>query len=159
MSKIDQYIKEGKTIVTVDESGFEENMYRSHGYSHRGKRCMGLESWHPSKRINAIGALIGKELVTVSLFEFNINTQIFNSWVEQDLLPKLTGVCVIVLDNAAFHKSPLLLKMVTQKGHILEYLPPYSPDLSPIEPKWQQAKSKMRRYGCDIDTLFQVHMA
>ena len=156
---MDQYIKDGKTIVTVDESGFEENMYRSHGYSQLGERCIGIESWHPSKRTNVIGALIGNQLVTVALFEFNINTEIFNSWVEHDLLPKLTGVCVIVLDNAAFHKSPLLLKMITQKGHVLEYLPPYSPDFSPTEPKWQQAKSRKRKYKCDIDTLFREYMA
>jgi len=40
-------------------------------------------------------------------------------------------------------------------GHILEYLPPYSPDLNPIEHKWAQAKSARRKHSCDIDTLFK----
>ena len=41
--------------------------------------------------------------------------------------------------------------MIEKAGHILEYLPPYSPDLNPIEPKWSQAKSRRRKYRCDVD--------
>ena len=55
----------------MDKSGFEENMYRSHGCSQQGGLCMGIKSWHPSKRTNVIGALIGDHLVMVALFEFN----------------------------------------------------------------------------------------
>ena len=44
---------------------------------------------------------------------------------------------------------------IEDNGHFLEYLPPYSPDLNPIEHKWAQAKSKRRKYQCDIDTLFK----
>ena len=101
---------------------------------------------------------MGKKLLTVSLFECNINTAIFNSWVEQDLIPKLPTNSVVVMDNAGFHKSPDLKVMIEKAGHKLEYLPVYSPDLNPIEPKWAQAKSKRRKYRCDIDTLFQEYM-
>ena len=62
---------------------------------------------------------------------------------------------VLIMDNAGFHKSPLLLEMIEKAGHKLEYLPAYSPDLNPIEPKWAQSKSKRRKYKCDIDVLFQ----
>jgi transposase len=57
------------------------------------------------------------------------------------------------MDNAAFHKNEDLRTMVEKAGHIIEYLPPYSPDLNSIEPKWSQAKSRRRKYHCDIDTL------
>lgn len=133
-------------------------MPRTHGYSQQGKRCYDLHDWHPTKRTNVIGALMGKTLLTVSLFECNINTAIFNSWVEQDLIPKLPKNSVIVMDNAGFHKSLDLRDTIEKAGHVLEYLPPYSPDLNPIEPKWHQAKSKRRKYGCDIITLFQKYM-
>jgi transposase len=115
--------------------------------------------WHPSKRTNVIGALVGKSLLTVSIFECNVNTSVFNSWVEQDLIPKLPINSVVVTDNASFHKSPLLKTMIEKAGHILEYLPPYSPDLNPIEPKWSQAKSRRRKYRCDVDTLFEKYMS
>ena len=131
---------------------------RTHGYSAKGKRCHDVHDWHPSKRTNVIGALVGKSLLTVSIFECNINTSVFNSWVEQDLIPKLPNNSVVVTDNASFHKSPLLKTMIEKAGHILEYLPPYSPDLNPIEPKWSQAKARRRKYRCDLDTLFEKCM-
>ena len=62
------------------------------------------------------------------------------------------------MDNAGFHKSLDLRVMIEKAGHVLEYLPTYSPDLNPIESKWSQAKSKRRKYDCDIDTLFQKYM-
>jgi len=135
------------------------NAPRTHGYSVKGKRCYGVHDWHPSKRTNVIGALVGKSLLTVSLFDCNVNTSIFNGWVEQDLIPKLANNSVVVTDNATFHKSPYLKTMIEKAGHILEYLPPYSPDLNPIEPKWAQAKSRRRKYRCDVDTLFEKYMS
>ena len=134
------------------------NAPRTHGYSVKGKRCYGVHDWHPSKRTNVIGALVDKSLLTVSIFECNVNTAIFNAWVEQDLIPKLPHNSVVVMDNASFHKSPNLKIMIEKAGHILEYLPPYSPDLNPIEPKWFQAKSRRRKYLCDVDTLFEKYM-
>ena len=94
-------------------------MPRTHGYSVKGTRCYDVQDWQPGKRTNVIGALIGKSLLTVSLFECNINTTIFNSWVEQDLIPKLPKNSVIVMDNAGFHKSPDLRVIIENAGHIL----------------------------------------
>ena len=62
-------------------------------------------------------------------------------------------------DNASFHKSLHLKTMIEKAGHILEYLPPYSPDLNPIEPKWSQAKSRRRKYRCDVEALFEKYMS
>ena len=65
---------------------------------------------------------------------------------------------VIVMDNASFHKRNDMIEAIEQAGHQLEYLPPYSPDLNPIEKKWAQAKAIRRRTHCDVDTLFSEHM-
>ena len=94
---------------------------RTHGYSTKGKRCYGVHDWHPSKRTNVIGALVGKSLLTVSIFDCNVNTAIFNGWVEQDLIPKLPNNSVVVTDNASFHKSPHLKTMIEKAGHILDW--------------------------------------
>ena len=61
------------------------------------------------------------------------------------------------MDNAAFHKGKAMQQQIKTAGHILEYLPPYSPDLNPIEHKWAQAKSKRRKYRCGIDELFKEY--
>lgn len=153
--KINDYQAEGFDIVYLDESGFAHDMPRTHGYAPIGQRCYGTQDWGSRGRTNVIGALIGQRLLTVSLFKTYVDTLIFDSWLAQDLLPKLPKQCVIVMDNAAFHKSLTTRKLIEADGHILEYLPPYSPDLNPIENKWAQAKAIRRAHQCAIDELFQ----
>ena len=130
-------------------------MPRTHGYSARGKRCFGKHDWGAKGRTNAIGALLDKSLLTVSLFEHNIDTKIFTYWIKRDLIPKLPDGSVIVLDNATFHKNKEMQDYIRGAGYTLEYLPVYSPDLNPIEHKWAQAKSIRRKYQCNIDQLFR----
>ena len=139
--------------------GFEQSMPRTHGYSPIGKRCHDTHDWHAKGRINAIGAIISFALVTVSLFEGNINADIFYAWLTQDLLPKLPDNAVIIMDNASFHKRVDILDAIEQTTGTLEFLPPYSPDLNPIERKWAQAKAIRRKYRCDVDTLFCNHFS
>jgi len=62
------------------------------------------------------------------------------------------------MDNAGFHKSPLLLEMIEKAGYKLEYLPAYSPDLNLIESKWAESKSKRRKYKCDIDNCNKEYL-
>ena len=132
-------------------------MPRTHGYSLKGQRCYGQRAWGERGRINAIGAVLNNQLITVSLFEGTINAATFNSWIEQDLIPKLPATSVVVMDNAAFHKDKVMQQQLSLAGFTLEYLPPYSPDLNPIEQKWAQAKSIRRKNNCSIDELFKVH--
>ena len=73
----------------------------------------------------------------------------------QDLLPKIQEKSVIVMDNATFHKRKDIVQAIKDQGHILEWLPPYSPDLNPIEQKWAQAKSIKRKQQYTIENLFK----
>ena len=129
-------------------------MPRTHGYSLKGQRCFGTQDWGAKGRTNAIGALLDNKLITLSLFDHNIDTITFKTWVELDLLPKLPSNSIIVMDNATFHKNVEMQHQIKQSGHTLEYLPVYSPDLNDIEHKWAQAKSIRRKFSCDIDSLF-----
>lgn len=130
-------------------------MPRTHGYSPKGRRCYGKQDWGAKGRTNVIGALLAGVLLTVSLFQMTINTEVFTIWVAHDLLPKLPAKSVVIMDNASFHKGSKMQKMLEEAGHILFYLPPYSPDLNPIEKKWAQAKAIRRRVGGHIHELFQ----
>lgn len=152
---IQRYQDEGRPIVSIDESGFAEDMPRTHGYALKGKRCYGKQDWGAKGRTNVIAALLGGMLLSISLFTSSINTLVFTSWIEQDLLPKLPAKSVLILDNATFHKGVSMQKVLTEAGHTLLYLPPYSPDLNPIEKKWAQAKSRRRKLRCDVHQLFQ----
>ena len=105
-----------------------------------------------------IGALLLGTLLTISLFQTTVNTEIFTSWVIQDLIPKLPPRSVVILDNATFHKGAVMQKAIADAGHTLLYLPPYSPDFNPIEKKWAQAKTIRRRVGGSIEELFKKHV-
>ena len=129
-------------------------MPRTHGYAPKGARCYGTKDWNAKGRTNVIGALLGGVLLNVCLFDANINADAFHAWVEQQLLPCLPANAVVVMDNATFHKRSDTQAAITQAGHRLEYLPPYSPDLNPIEQKWSQAKSIRRKTGVNVNELF-----
>lgn len=129
-------------------------MPRTHGYALRGKRCYGQHDWGAKGRTNALGALLEGRLLTVCLVEHTVNTLVFNQWVIDDLIPKLPPQSVVIMDNATFHQSDIMKRALESKGHTLLYLPPYSPDLNPIEKKWAQAKNYRRQTQCSIDEIF-----
>ena len=88
------------------------------------------------------------------LFNGNINSDVFYAWAVQQLLPALPKNAVIVMDNATFHKRKDIIDAIQNKGHIVEFLPPYSPDLNPIEKKWAQAKAIRRKFNYSPQQLF-----
>ena len=158
VSRIMAYQAQGKEIIYLDESGFAQDMPRNYGYSKQGARCYGTHDWQAKGRVNAIGAIVGMAFVTLSLFSSSINSDVFYAWLTQDLLPKVNSGAVIVMDNATFHKRKDMLAAITQSGCIAEFLPPYSPELNPIEKKWAQAKSIRRKFRCSIEELFIEHL-
>lgn len=156
--EINKHKEDGRSLVFIDESGFAHDMPRTHGYAAKGSRCFGTHDWGAKGRTNAIGALLFGGLLTISLFQENVNTAIFDTWVIQDLIPKLPLNSVVIMDNASFHKGFAMQKAIDDAGHTLLYLPPYSPDLNPIEKKWAQAKSIRRKFACSIEELFLKHV-
>ena len=130
-------------------------MPRIFGYAPKGMRCFGKHDRMSKLRTNVVGALTGDKLMTIALFDSTINTDIFEAWLQHGLLPVLPNGAVVVMDNASFHKSERIQEAIEAAGCFLEYLPPYSPDLNPIEHKWAQAKALRRKLGCSADELFQ----
>jgi len=149
-----RYRLQGLHVIYLDESGFAVDSPRTHGYSAKGGRCYAQKDWHAKGRINAIGAIVGFVFLTVCLFDCNIDSDVFNAWLTEDLLPKAPPNSVIVMDNATFHKRNDMTEAIKNAGHIPEFLPPYSPDLNPIEHKWAEAKAKRRKERCDVKQLF-----
>ena len=69
----------------------------------------------------------------------------FEFWVKEYLMPELPGNSVIIMDNASFHKKASLEEIFRSEGHKLMFLPPYSPQLNPIERYWASLKRKLRK--------------
>ena len=128
---------------------------RTHGYSQKGHWCHGTCDWNKKGRINAIGALYNGDLITVGLFECSIDSDVFHAWVTALLLKKTPKNSVIIMDNASFHKRSDTQLAITQQGHTILFLPPYSPDFNPIEHTWAQVKAIRRKKRCDVNILFK----
>ncbi|HBF29310.1 transposase, partial [Rhizobium sp.] len=76
-----------------------------------------------------------------------MNSRIFEKWIETQLAPTLQKGDVVILDNVAFHKSKRAEELVRAKGAWLLFLPPYSPDLNPIEMAFSKLKALLRKYA------------
>ena len=94
-----------------------------------------------------------------------MNKKIFELYIETQLIPELSKGDVVILDNVAFHKSKRAQKLVREKGAWMLFLPPYSPDLNPIEMAYSKLKTLLRKRAarsfdeicdalCDIYSLF-----
>ncbi len=94
-------------------------------------------------------------LLTVTLFSANIDSDVFHAWATHDLIPRLPDAAAIVIDTAAFHKRADTKAAIETAGHRLEYLPPYAPDLNPIEHEWAQAKAIRRKTGRPTEQILK----
>ncbi len=140
----------------MDESGFELETIRPHGYAPIGEPCIDSHNWQTKRRTNVLGALHDKTLFALDYVTDNINGQTVYDWCKHSLIPSLKRKCIIVMDNASFHKRKDIRKLLNRHGHRLLFLPPYSPDLNPIEKKW--AHAKFLRQGWledDLPNLFK----
>lgn len=155
LEQLHHFEKNDRAIIYLDESGFKSHDNRPHGYSYKGQQCFGDYNWQLKNQTNAIGAIHNHQLFAVGLYDCSINSDVFSSWVTQLLLPELPKNSVIVMDNATFHKRLDTQKLIEEAGHTILWLPPYSPDLNPIEQMWAWVKRKRKDWRMDcIDTLF-----
>ena len=100
-------------------------MQKEYGYSLKGTRLMANKTGKRSKRITVISGLINRRiLIAPTTFESYTNTEVFNAWIEQALLPELKQGQTIVMDNASFHKSQKTKELIESVGCKLLYLPP-----------------------------------
>lgn len=102
-----------------------------------------------------IAGLIDGKLIAPFTYTGSGNTDLINFWIYKHLLHKLPPNSVIVLDNARFHNDPFTRKLVEDAGHILLFLPKYSPDLNPIEHFWAYIKSWLRKSLFTIKNKFK----
>ena len=133
-------------MVYLDESGFERTTYRLHGWACRGQRVMGDRSGQVRPRTSLIAGKWGKRLLAPVLFEGSTNAEWFNVWLEEHLFKELPPHSILIMDNAAFHKTAKTRELIQQAGHTLLFLPPYSPDFNPIEQDFATMK-KRRQYA------------
>ena len=132
-------------LVFVDETWAATNMARLRGRCARGARCVGRvphAHWHTT---TFLGALRADAIIAPLVLDGAINGRAFRAWVEQFLAPELRAGDVVVMDNLGSHKVTGVRQAIEAAGATLRYLPPYSPDLNPIEQVFAKLKALLRK--------------
>ena len=138
-------------VVFIDETWAKTNMTRRHGRSLRGTRLLEKTPCGRWQTTTFLGALRATGFVAPLTVEGAINGDIFRAWVEQHLVPTLAPGDLVVMDNLSSHKVAGIKQAIHAAGAEVRYLPPYSPDLNPIELAFSKLK-KLLRDGAERTT-------
>jgi transposase len=131
-------------LVFLDESGAKTNMTRLRGRAPRGQRVHAKSPyghWHTTTMISSIRLDGTTACMTL---EGATDTQAFRAYVQNVLCPTLVPGDLVVMDNLSPHKSDPTLALIAAAGAEVLFLPPYSPDLNPIEKMWSKVKALLR---------------
>jgi transposase len=129
----------------VDESGVNLAMTRRYGRAPKGARVVGSVPQNSGRNVTMLGAQGAQGLHAVMTVEGPMDTAVFRASVKHVLGPTLTPGDIVVLDNLGVHNARGIQQMLAGRRVRLLYLPPYSPDLAPIEPCWSKVKTALRR--------------
>jgi len=133
-----------RRLVFIDETWIKTNMAPLRGWGPKGDRVRAFVPHGHWRTLTFLGALRCDQLTAPCVFDGPINGECFRAYVEQQLVPILKPGDIVVMDNLGSHKSAVLRRMIKAAGARLWYLPPYSPDLNPIEQAFAKIKHWMR---------------
>ena len=132
-------------LVFIDETWIKTNMAPLRGWGPRGKRLKAYAPHGHWKTLTFIAALRHDRIDAPWVLEGPINGETFLLYVETQLAPALQPGDVVILDNLGSHKGKAARAAIRQRGAHLIFLPPYSPDLNPIEQVFAKLKHFMRK--------------
>jgi transposase len=138
-------------VVFIDETWAKTNMTRTYGRSPRGAPLVEAVPYGRWETTTFLGAMRSTGFVAPLCVEGAINGSLFQAWVEQHLAKVLRAGDVVVMDNLSSHKGAGIVAAIEAVGATVRYLPPYSPDLNPIELAFSKFK-KLLRDGAERTT-------
>jgi transposase len=144
-------------LVFLDETATTTKMTRLRGRALRGKRLKARAPYGHWRTQTFIAALRCDGLTAPWIIDQPMNRRIFETYVETQLAPTLKRGDIVILDNLQAHKSEKARQILKERGAWFLFLPPYSPDLNPIEMAFAKLKAHLRRIGArTIDALWQA---
>jgi transposase len=136
---------EPSRLVFIDETWVKTNMARTRGRCQRGQRLISKVPMGHWKTMTFIAALRHDGITAPAVLDGPINGAAFQAYVEQFLAPTLGPGDIVVLDNLGSHKSQAVRRAIRARGARIWFLPPYSPDLNPIEQFFAKIKAQLRK--------------
>ena len=150
-------------VVFVDETGIDQYLYREYARAPIGQKVYARISGKKFKRTNIVAGICAGQWVAPMQYNGTTDSILFEFWFENCLMKEVAPGSIIVLDNATFHRKRTLRAIAALYGCEVLFLPPYSPDLNPIEKWWAWLKRKLRETAQRfqllddaISVLFQV---
>mgnify|MGYP003624207530 FL=1 len=134
-------------LVFIDETAVKTNLTRLRGRASVGERLYGSAPFGRWRTQTFIAGLSNDALIAPWVIEGAMNGPVFDTYIETQLAPLLEPGSIVVLDNLSTHKSPRAAAALKEKGCWFLFLPPYSPDLNPIELAFSKLKAHLRRIG------------
>jgi transposase len=134
-------------LVFIDETWAKTNMAPLRGWAARGRRLIGRAPFGHWNTMTFVAALRHDGIVAPWVIDGPINGRIFQTYVEQVLVPTLRPDDIVVMDNLGSHKAPAIRQAIRAAGARLFFLPAYSPDLNPIEQVIAKPKHLLRKAG------------
>ena len=136
---------DAKRLVFIDETWVKTNMAPLRGWCRRGSRLIGKAPHGRWRTLTFIAALRVDCVDAPCVFDGPINGESFLAYVEQVLVPTLRSGDIVVIDNLGSHKGKAVARAIRAAGARLVFLPPYSPDLNPIEQVFAKLKGALRK--------------
>ena len=157
--KVAEYEEKVKDIpkdkrVYVDESGFDRHYCREYARAPRGEKVHEVVPGRGFKRTSIVAGKMGDKIVAPFLYDGTMHGEMFDVWFEEQLLAETPEDTVIIMDNASFHRKKRLFEIAGRHNRRLIFLPPYSPELNPIEHFWSWLKRTVIETLAYSDTLF-----
>ena len=129
----------------IDETWAKTNMTPVRGWARRGERLIAKAPFGKWRTLTFLAALRHDRIDAPVLFDGPINGIKFRAYVEQALVPTLKPGDIVIIDNLGSHKSHAVRAAIRDAGARLFFLPPYSPDLNPIEQVFAKLKAQLRK--------------
>lgn len=131
-------------LVFIDETWAKTNMTRIYGRSPQGTRLKAKVPYGKWETTTFLGGLRCNGFIAPLCVDGPINSKIFTAWVQQHLIKELRPGDIVVMDNLSSHKGQAVREAIESVGAELRFLPPYSPDLNPIEQAFSKFKKLLR---------------
>jgi transposase len=132
-------------LVFLDETAAKTNMTRTHGYAPRGERLGGRAPYRRWQTTTFLGAMRSGGFIAPLVVDGAMTSELFLAYVERVLIPELKPGDVVVMDNLSCHTQKAVREALEGAGFRVEYQPPYSPDLNPVELAFSKLKRLLRK--------------